>query len=159
MQMLAGMENSTIAVIASIIVLAISVAKDIFGSGNKLAARFASLEKQTTADITALRMEFIEKSDRYSANSRVGFDAITANIHALQLGFSEFRAKMAEEYMRTPNFNKAIDEVKKDFNDRHNDLKSDVHRGFQETKEQLDAMAQSIELGRKASRSHHAPPP
>lgn len=150
------MDNSTIAIIFTGIGLAVMLAEKLFGGGNKLAAKFASLEKETTAEITTLRMEFVEKYDRNNSNSRVGFDAITANIHALQLGFSEFRAQMAENYMRRDSFYKATDELKKDFNEKHGDLKADVHRGFQDVKDQLDAMSQAIEAGRKSTSRSHA---
>ncbi len=143
------MDNSTIAVIFTGIGLLVMLAEKIFGSGGKLTSKFATLEKETTAEIHTLRMEFIEKSDRNNANSKVGFDAITANIHALQLGFSEFRATMAENYMRRDSFYKATDELKRDFSEKHNELKADVRQGFEETREQLDAMAQVIEANRK----------
>jgi uncharacterized coiled-coil DUF342 family protein len=55
---------------------------------------------------------------------------------------------MAENYMRRDSYYKATDELKRDFNDRHNELKGDVHRGFEEMKEQMSHLAQSIEAGR-----------
>lgn len=146
------MDNATIAVIFTGIGLAVMLAEKLFGGGNKLAAKFSALEKETTAAITAMRFEFIEKNSTAASNSKVGFEAITANIHQLQLGFAEFRSFMAENYMRRDSYYKATDELKRDFNDKHSELKADVHRGFEEMKEQMSDLAQSIEAGRKHTR-------
>jgi uncharacterized coiled-coil DUF342 family protein len=144
------MDTATIALIFTGISLAVVLGKDLFGGGSKLASKFAALEKETTSSINAMRFEFIEKSSTAASNSKVGFEAITANIHALQLSSMEFRAMMAEQYMRRDSFYKATDELKRDFNDKHNDMKADMHRGFEEMKEQMNHLAQSIEEGRKS---------
>lgn len=146
------MDHSTIAIIISVIVLLISLGKDLFGGGNKLASKFSGLKEETTAKITALRMEFVTSRETSDANSRIGMDAITANIHRMELGLLEFRAKMAEDYMRRDSYYKASEELKRDFKEKHDDLKEDVSRGFASVKDQLDAMAQSIEAGRKSTR-------
>lgn len=156
------MDHSTLTLIISLVVLAYSIGKDLFGGGGKLTSKFAELDtkfatfdKATTAAITAMRFEFIEKNERNNSNSQVGFEAIKSNIGELKLAFAEFRAKNAEEmnkYMLKESFYKATDDLKRDFNDKHNDLKADVHRGFEETRAQLDAMAQSIEAGRQSTR-------
>jgi uncharacterized coiled-coil DUF342 family protein len=143
------MDSSTIALIFTGISLAVVLGKDLFGGGSKLASRFGALEKDTTEKYNALRFEFVEKNATAASNSKVGFEAITANIHSLQLGFSDFRAQMAENYMRRDSFYKATDDLKRDFNDKHSELKADVHRGFEEMKEQMNHLAQSIEEGRK----------
>lgn len=150
------MDNSTIAVLLTGIGLVVVLAKDLFSGGNKLASAFGLLKEKTTKEITDLRLEFLEKIELRDSNAKVGFEAITANIHALQMGLLEFRVKMGEEYMRRDSYYKASDELKKDFKEKHDDLKAEMHQGFSELKDQIGAVAQSIEAGRKSSTRSHA---
>ena len=96
--------------------LLVVVAEKLFGGGNALANKFHKLEKDTTLDIAALRRELNEKIDEYEKVSAVGFDAIKSNIHAMQIGLLEFRAKMAEDYIPKGG----LDEIK-----------ADMRRGFE----------------------------
>lgn len=150
------MEHSTIiALVALGLTIASSLAtlgEKLFGGGNKLASKFASLERNTTTEINSLRMEFVTSRETSDANSRVGMDAITANIHRMELGLLEFRAKMAEDYMRRDSYYKASEELKRDFKEKHDDLKHEMHQGFADLKDQVGAVAQSIEAGRKQTR-------
>lgn len=148
------MDNSTIAVLLTGIGLVVVLAKDLFNGGNKLASAFSLLKEKTTKDITDLRLEFLEKIELRDTNAKVGFEAITANIHALQMGLLEFRAKMAEEYMRRDSYYKASEELKKDFKDKHDDLKAATQEGFKRLEDQIGAVSQAIEAGRKQSRTH-----
>lgn len=120
-----------------------------FGGGNKLSNRFATHEKETLLAITKLQDAFYARCDTNNENHRVGFEAITANIHALQLGFLEFRAKMAEEYMRRDSYYKASEEIKADFKTKHDELKSDMKTAFARVEGTLSNMSQAIEAGRK----------
>lgn len=175
------MSAETLATIATCIAIlsgAYVIGEKIFGGGNKLAAKFGSLELQTTNDINALsastthaintlsaqtttaisgmRLETHEKFEQRDNERRIGLDAITSNIHALQTGLLEFRVKMAEEYMRRDSYYKASEELKNDFKEKHDDLKAEMHQGFMDVKAQIGAVAQSIEAGRKQARSSHA---
>lgn len=153
------MSSETIALIAlavSIVVSLLGFGEKIFGGGNKLARAFAELDKKKTEEITLLRNEFYQRVETHDGNYRVGLDAITANIHAMQLGLLEFRAKMAEDYMRRDSYYKASEDLKRDFKEKHDDLKDDMNKGFSAVKEQLDTMAQAIEAGRKSTSRSHA---
>jgi hypothetical protein len=144
------MDATTIAIFLSSATFAFMIIEKTFGGGNKLANEFHKLDKRITNDVTSLRNEFLQHIDLNNTNYRVGLDAITANIHALQLGLLEFRAKMAEDYMRRDSYHKASDELKRDFKEANQDLKTDMQDGLERIEKQLDAMAQAIEEGRKA---------
>lgn len=106
-----------IAIAFSGITLLVLVGEKMFGGGNALAAKFHALDKETTASIATLRRELNEKVDEYEKVSTVGFEAIRANIHAMQIGLLEFRAKIAEDfhmYIRKDDYNAGVADVKRD---------------------------------------------
>jgi hypothetical protein len=110
------------AILFSGITLLVLVVEKTFGGGNALAAKFHTLDKEVTAQVAAVRRELNEKIDEYEKVSTVGFEAIRANIHAMQIGLLEFRAKVAEElhaYIRKDDYNAGV-----------NDIKRDVQSGF-----------------------------
>ena len=116
----------------SIITLLVMVGEKIFGGGNALAVKFHALDKETTDEIAGLRRELTLKIDEYEKVATVGFDAIRANIHAMQLGLLEFRAKMSEDlhlYIRKDDYNAGV-----------NDVKRDVANGFRHVEERLGQM-------------------
>ncbi len=118
---------ATIALIFSGITLVVMVGEKLWGGGNKLAGMFAKLDKDTTAAIAAIKAELTQRVDTYEDNYRVGLDAIRANIHAMQIGLLEFRAKMAEEYMHKGDYGVGVSEIK-------NDMKA----GFDRIEKRLD---------------------
>ncbi len=118
---------ATIALIFSGVTLLIMVGEKLFGGGNKLAAMFAKLDKETTAEIAKIKTELTKRVDEYEDNYRVGLDAIKANIHAMQIGLLEFRAKMAEEYMH-----------KGDYGAGMNEIKTDMRAGFDRIEKRLE---------------------
>lgn len=122
-----------------------------FGGGNRLSNRFATHEKETLLAITKLQDAFYARCDTNNENHRVGFEAMSANIHALQIGFLEFRAKMAEEYMKSDSYYKASEGIKQDFKSKNDELKSDMKEGFARLEKTLSDITQSIEAGRKAT--------
>ncbi|WP_445488563.1 hypothetical protein [Rhodopseudomonas sp. RCAM05734] len=105
---------ATIAVCLSAITLVVMVGEKLFGGGNRLAAMFAKLDKETTAAIAQMRTDMTQRVDVYEDNYRIGLDAIQANIHAMQIGLLEFRAKMAEEYMHKGDYGAGVKEIKVD---------------------------------------------
>jgi len=129
------MENSlaVIAVSLSAITLFVMVAEKLFGGGNKLAAMFAKLDKETTAAIATMRAELAGRVDEYEDNYRVGLDAIKANIHAMQIGLLEFRAKMAEEYMHKGDYGAGVQEIK-----------TDMRAGFNRIEERLGRIERHV---------------
>jgi DNA anti-recombination protein RmuC len=135
----------------SVIVALGTLLEKVFGGGNKLATQFASLEARTKEDMNKLRIEMMQRIDNHGDNSQVGFESIRSNINTLNMAILEFRAKMAEDYMRRDSFYKAFDELKRDFKDRNDDIKKDVDEGFERITRQLDAMSQAIEAGRRAA--------
>lgn len=167
------MDTATIAVIISGALFALTLAEKIFGSGNKLATKFSKLDKDTSdltsalkldylnkfaavaTEANALRIEFLQKIEIRDNNSRVGFEAVTANMHIIKEAILENRAQMAEQYMRRDSYYKAAEDLKRDFKDKHDDLKHEMHAGFENLKDQIGAVAQSIELGRQQA---HARP-
>lgn len=128
---------ATIALIFSGITMLVMVGEKLFGGGNKLAAMFASLDKETTASIATLRSELTQRVDVYEDNYRIGLDAIQANIHAMQIGLLEFRAKMAEEYMHKGDYGAGV-----------NEIKHDMRAGFDRVEKRLE----------RIERPPHAPP-
>lgn len=124
------MENqlAIIAVSLSAVTLLVMVGEKIFGGGNKLAAMFAKLDKETTAAIAAMDAKLSNRVDAYEDNYRVGIDAIQANIHAMQIGLLEFRAKMAEEYMHKGDYGTGVKEIKSDMREGFNRLEQRLER-------------------------------
>jgi len=125
-----------IAIAFSGITLLVLVGEKLFGGGNALAAKFYELDKATTTAISLLRNELNMKIDEYEKVGTVGFEAIRANIHAMQLGLLEFRAKMAEDlhhYIRKDDYNAGI-----------GDIKRDVQNGFRNVEERLGQMQDLI---------------
>lgn len=118
-----------VAVAFSGITLLYTLGEKLFGGGNALAAKFHKLDKETTAANTVLRAELMAKIDTHESNYRVGIDAITANIHALQLGLLEFRAKMAEEYVAKGGLD---------------DIKADMRRGFDSVERRMGELQDMI---------------
>lgn len=149
------MSSETISIIALIIsgvgTIAVLIEK-IFGGGNKLATQFHALDQKTTEDISKLRNEIMLRIDNHGDNSRVGFDSIQSNMHALKDAILELRVKMAEEYMRIPSFDKAIDELRRGNKEAIADVKKDMDDGFLRITHQLDAMSIAIEAGRKEAK-------
>lgn len=124
------MENATaiIAVILSGITMLVMVGEKLWGGGNKLAAMFAKLDKDTTAEIAKLKAELTQRIDEYEDNYSVGLEAIKANIHAMQIGLLEFRAKMAEEYMPKGDYGAGVREIKDNMRDGFNRLEQRLER-------------------------------
>lgn len=116
-----------IAVSLSAVTLIIMAAEKLFGGGNRLAAMFAKLDKDTGIEIDRLRAEVMSRVDTYEENYRLGIDAIRSNIHAMQIGLLEFRAKMAEEYMHKGDYGTAVTEIK-----------TDMRAGFKRIEQRLD---------------------
>jgi hypothetical protein len=110
------MIESYIAIGFSGITLLVLVGEKLFGGGNALAGKFHELDKETTTAMASLRTELMSRVDEYEDNYTLGAEAIRANIHALQIGLLEFRAKMAEEYIRQGGLD---------------DMKRDMQRGFE----------------------------
>jgi hypothetical protein len=108
------------------------VGEKLFGGGNKLAAMFAKLDKETTSAMAALKTELTKRVDEYEDNYRIGIDAMRANIHAMQIGLLEFRAKMAEEYMHKGDYGIGV-----------NEIKSDMRAGFNRLEQRLDRIEHS----------------
>lgn len=156
------MEATTVAYIAvafSGITMFVMIGEKIFGGGNKLAGAFHKLETRTTEQINAVRNEFYLRTDEMSANYRVGVEAIKANIHELQIGLLEFRAKMAEDYMRRDSYHKATDEIKRDFKDANAEIKADMKDGFDRVEKTLGNLEQSIEAARRNGNNKNARTP
>lgn len=106
-----------IAILFSGITLFVLVAEKLFGGGNALAAKFHKLDKETTTAIALVRTELTAKVDAYEDNAGVGFETIKNNIHAMQMGLLEFRAKMAEDlhlYLRKDDYNAGVSDIKRD---------------------------------------------
>lgn len=139
------------ALAVSILSSAATFAEKLWGGGNALANKFANLKQETTASIADIRDEFVLKTGQHADNARIGFDAITANIHTLQLGFSDFRAFMAENYMRRDSYYKAAEKIETTFEKKHDELKMDMKDGFKRLEQMIDDVTQIIEANRKSS--------
>jgi uncharacterized protein YPO0396 len=110
-------EGEMIAIAFSGVTLLVLVGEKLFGGGNALAAKFAALDKETTASMARLERELTGRVDAYEDNYGVGIEAIKANIHAMQLALLEFRAKMAEDYMHKNDYAAGINEVRSQLRD------------------------------------------
>ncbi len=130
------METNHIAIVLSALTLLVLIVEKTFGGGNRLATKFAELDKVTTAAIAQLRIDLTQRVDTYEDNYSVGINAIQANIHALQIGLLEFRAKMAEEYMHKSDYNAGI-----------SDIKRDVHDGFEKIEKRFDRIEDNMKNG------------
>lgn len=101
----------------SALTLILLVLEKTFGGGNSLAAKFAALDKDMTAEMAKLRTDMSARVDQYEDNYAVGLDAIKSNIHAMQLGLLEFRAKMAEDYVHKGDHSAGLSDLKRDVRD------------------------------------------
>lgn len=134
----------------------------LFGGGNALAAKFHSLDKETVAatsllrtemnnKIDGVRVELSNRIDEYEKVGTVGFEAIKANIHAMQIGLLEFRASMAESlhsYIRKDDYNTGI-----------SDIRRDMHDGFRRVDVRLGEIQDLVmytnpEVARRAGEKH-----
>lgn len=125
------MESSNVAIIAVIlssVTLLVMVGEKLFGGGNRLATMFAKLDKETAASIAALKTDLTGRIDEYEDNYRVGLEAMRANIHAMQIGLLEFRAKMAEEYLPKGDHGAGVREIKNDMREGFNRLEQRLDR-------------------------------
>jgi len=125
-----------IAIVFSGITLLVLVGEKLFGGGNALAAKFHVLDKETGSAIEAVRRELTARIDEYEKVATVGFDAIRSNIHAMQIGLLEFRAKMSEElhlYIRKDDYNTGV-----------SDIKRDMHEGFRGVDDRLGQLQDLI---------------
>lgn len=105
------------AIAVSALTLIVMVAEKIWGGGNALAAKFHKLDKETTAAIALVRNECMTKIEEYEKVPALGFEAARANIHAMQLGLLEFRAKTSEDlhlYIRKDDYNAGVGDVKRE---------------------------------------------
>lgn len=128
-----GMDAASyVALGISALTLFVLVAEKLFGGGNALAAKFHKLDKEMATAMAALETRVRERVDGYEDNYTVGADAIKANITALQMGLLEFRAKMAEEYVRQGGLD---------------DIKRDMHRGFEAVEKRMGELQDMILWG------------
>lgn len=110
------MDASTVAYIAvsiAAINLAYTVIEKSFGGGNALAAKFHTLDKDTTLAISLLRNELVNKVDMYEDNYQIGYNKMNADHHIVEKQILELRAKMAEEYIAKGG----LDDLKRDMRD------------------------------------------
>lgn len=136
-----------IAIVFSVLSSLFVVAEKIFGGGNALASKFHALDKDTGTAVAVVRNELnarIErcetglntKIDEYEKVATVGFEAIKSNIHAMQLGLLEFRAKISEDlhlYIRKDDYNAGV-----------GDIKRDVQAGFRSMDERMGQLQDLI---------------
>lgn len=117
-----------IATIVSVLSLLVVVGDKLFGGGTALANKFHALDREVSTAIIALersqsaalekvRNDVNNRIDEYEKVGTLGFDAIKANIHAMQIGLLEFRAKMSEDlhhYIRKDDYNAGVAGVERD---------------------------------------------
>jgi len=114
------------AAVVGIVSAAYVILEKVFWGSHALANKFAKLKDDTSKEVGELRKDFTERVDRYESNAGAGFERLTANLHFLQVGFLEFRVKMAEGY------------ISKDDNRlMYVDFKQSLDRQFDDVKEQL----------------------
>ncbi len=99
--------------------------------------------------IAVVRNDLIARIELQSTNVGNVVANIGDRIHQLELKTMEFRAIAAETYMRRDAYHKATDEFKRDVRDAHDDLKAEMHAGFNRLEEQIGAVSASIEENRK----------
>lgn len=131
--------------------LAIVLFKLIWGGAASHQSQFNALERACSEGIAACRNEFLAKLELASSNVGNVVSNIGNRIHDLELKAMEVRAIAAETYMRRDSYHKATDEFKRDVRDAHNDLKQEMHAGFDAVKDQIGAVSMSIEENRKAA--------
>ena len=118
------------------------IVEKIFGGGNALATKFHKLDKETTEAIAKVERSLTVKIDEYEDNYTVGAEAVRSNIHALQMGLLEFRAKMAEEYVAKGGLD---------------DIKRDMRRGFEAVDKRMGELQDMIMWARPEGRQHQKP--
>lgn len=109
-----------VAIAVSVVTFLAVIGEKLWGGGNALAVKFSTLDKETTKAIAVLREDLNSKIDEYEKVATVGFDAIRANIHAMQIGLLEFRAKMSDDlhmYIRKDDYNAGLSDMRRDMRD------------------------------------------
>ena len=139
------MTTGEIATLAVVIIQAVGLAVVLF----KLVWGGATSQHENMA---VVRNDLMVKIEAQSANIGNVTANISDRIHQLELAAMETRAITAETYMRRDSYYKAAEEFKRDVRDAHDDLKQEMHAGFEKLEEQIGAVSASIEENRKARR-------
>lgn len=140
---------ATIAVFFAGLTFLGNLLKDVFGGSKNLTQQFYQLELKTDAAIQKLKDEFNTRVALGVENSRIGFDAITSNIHELRLANANFRADVSNEYIKWRDFEKLSGQLKAEFTEKHTDLKKDMHDGFDRLESAIEAVTLSVESARR----------
>jgi hypothetical protein len=102
--------------------------------------------------IAGVRNDFLVRLEAHSSNLGNISANISDRIHQLELAAMETRAITAETYMRRDSYYKAAEEFKRDVREAHDDLKKEMHVGFEQIRDQVNAVSMSLEENRKARR-------
>lgn len=129
--------------------LLVVLGKLVWGGSQGLQAQFTMLKETCASEVLACRNDLLAKIELQSTNIGNVIANIGNRIHDLELKAMEARALAAETYMRRDSYHKATDDFKRDVRDAHNELKKEMHAGFDELKDQIGAVSMSIEAGRK----------
>lgn len=105
-------------------------------------------------NIAATRNDFATRIEIQTTNFGNVIASVGDRIHQLELKAMEFRAIAAEMYMRRDSYYKAADEFKRDVKDAHDDLKHEMSTGFENLREQINAVSMSIEENRRTTREN-----
>ncbi len=124
--------------------LGIVLFKLVWGSGTNLQMQFASTAKEFFERIMVVRDEWSGKFDSHSSNFGQVVQNINDRMHQIELAAMESRAIAAETYMRRESYYRATEELKRDTQASHADLKKEMHAGFQKLETQVDELAKTV---------------
>ena len=103
--------------------------------------------------IALVRNDLMLRIEAQSSNIGNVTANISDRIHQIELAIAKTRGDVAETYMRRDSYYKAAEEFKRDVKDAHDDLKKEMHAGFEQIRDQVNAVSMSLEENRKARRA------
>jgi hypothetical protein len=121
-----------IAPAVAVVTLVVLVADKLFGGGRSLAREFAKLEKHMVDSIAAVRQEMQEKREMAIVQTGDAMTGMRTQMHQQENKHLEFRAMVAETYMRRDSYYKASEE-----------LKGEMNRGFEKLDKRLERIEQN----------------
>jgi hypothetical protein len=118
--------------------------KLIWGHGANQQLQYNTMTREFFERNSRLKDEWADRFDTHQSAFQGVVQNLNDRIHQIELAAMEFRATSAETYMRRDSYHRATEEFKRDVQVAHNDLKKDMHGGFQKLEAQMDDIAKTV---------------
>lgn len=119
---------SLLAVMIAGATFALNAGLQLWGGGTGFQLRFTAMREEFQKDVATARQDYTDV-----------FTGLRERVHAIELDHAKFARRVAEEYMRSPDFHREAAEIKSDMKD-----------GFDKVDRQVERILNSIENMRNA---------